>query len=276
MIRIKKKNRRLAAVLFSTSLFLYIWIYYLPSDSGANINISLHRRMANQSGVRRAWSVSEISEVQNLEKGWRYEPVAERLPTTTTRETLNISIRVSSDQPLLNLFTTWEEESDRYPVHNFTVRNWQSLRPYVIPVVFTNQATVADDCRRKGWDVLPVRISANGGIPVLKLVFLDAISTYNTTFYGYGNSDILFTDSLIKTLAGLKMSLKLDKPILIIEKRTNVNYVGEKGNSDVEKIKCRGKFQTQIIPRTGRGLLHYITILPMEEYTGSSNRAAGI
>ena len=189
---------------------------------------SLHRRMADQSGVRRAWNVSEISEVQILEKGWHYEPGAERLPTTPTRETLNISIKVSSDQPILTLFTTWAEESDRYPVHNLTVRNWQSLRPYVIPVVFTNQASIADDCRRKGWDVLPVRISANGGIPVLKFMFLDAISTYNTTFYGYGNSDILFTDSLIETLAWLKMSVKLDKPILIIGKRTNVNYVGVK------------------------------------------------
>ena len=145
-----------------------------------------------------------------------------------TKETLNISIKISPDKPLITLFTTWAEERDRYPLHNLTVRNWQSLRPYVIPVVFTNEYRVAEECKTKGWDVLPIRISAIGGIPVLKFMFLDAMSNYNTPIYGFANSDILFTDSLIETLAWINVSVDLNKPILIIGKRTNVNYVEKK------------------------------------------------
>ena len=244
MIRIKEKYRRLAAVLLSTSLFIYIWINHLPTESDANIMTSLRLKMASNSGVHGVLVSHDdvnVSRVQQFEeKG--HDAHGAGMPI---RETLNISIKINPAKPLLTLFTTWAEEKDRYPLHNLTVRNWQSLEPYVIPVVFTNQHTVAEECRQKGWDVLPIKISANGGIPVLKFMFLDVISTYNTPFYGFGNSDILFTDSLIETLAWINVSVNLDKPVLIIGKRTNINYVGAKETETWKKLSAvassRGK-----------------------------------
>ena len=105
-----------------------------------------------------------------------------------------------------------------------TVKNWLSLRPYLIPVVFTNESTIANECRRQGFDVLPVRVTAAGGIPVLKYMYEDTMNTYSSSFYGYSNSDILFSETLIQTLSWiLNTSINFTNPIMIVGKRTNVS-----------------------------------------------------
>ena len=133
---------------------------------------------------------------------------------------------------LLTLFTTWTYSSNKTLLHNLTVRNWISLRPFIMPVVFTNDSAIAEECLEQGWDVLPVRVEAAGGVPVLKYMYKDVMSTYITTFYAYSNSDILYTGTLIETLASLiNSSLDLEKPTLIIGKRTNVEFLTETGTT---------------------------------------------
>ena len=88
-------------------------------------------------------------------------------------------------EPLLTLFTTWNynNASEKDLVHNNTVKNWLSFRPFVIPVVFTNDTSIASECRRNGWDVLPARVTALDDIPVIKFMYLDAMKAYNTSYY---------------------------------------------------------------------------------------------
>ena len=144
--------------------------------------------------------------------------------------------------PLLTLFTSWTDNSEKYLVHNLTVHNWMSLRPYVIPVIFTNETEVADECRRMGWEVFPVMVAAADGIPVLKYMYRDVMEAFNTTFYAYSNSDILYTDSLVDTLVALLNSnFNLQAPILLIGKRTNVNFVKEKEISSWKNLKTLAK-----------------------------------
>ena len=56
---------------------------------------------------------------------------------------LKDKIQRNTNLPLLTLFTSWNENREKYLVHNLTVRNWLSLRPFVIPVIFTNQRKLA-------------------------------------------------------------------------------------------------------------------------------------
>ena len=125
-------------------------------------------------------------------------PAAEQI-----RLTLQGRIKEGRSGPLLTLFTTWNDNSEKYLVHNLTIKNWASLRPFVIPVVFTNEPAIANECRKNGWMVHPVKIASNDGFPILKYMFEDVIATYNTTFYEYSNSDILYTNTLIDTLIAI-------------------------------------------------------------------------
>ena len=154
-------------------------------------------------------------------------------------------------EPLLTLFTTWNNNREKHLVHNNTVRNWLSFRPYVIPVVFTNDIGIASECRRNGWSVLPVRETAADGFPVLKFMYLDAMKAYKTTYYAYSNSDMLYSDNLVDTLIGCAYNLShfLDvtysdasflygksvyaqQPTLIIGQRTNVqNVTGDESST---------------------------------------------
>ncbi|KAK3599738.1 hypothetical protein CHS0354_037211 [Potamilus streckersoni] len=135
-------------------------------------------------------------------------------------------------RPLLTLFTTWRESKDKYTVHNITLLNWISLRPLIVPVVFTNETSTAEQCSQKGWKVLPVRAAAAKGAPVLKYMYLDVMKQFDSKFYAFANSDILFTDKLVETLlAVLKENSTFNGHTLIVGKRTNVNNLTESEGS---------------------------------------------
>lgn len=144
----------------------------------------------------------------------------------------------SSVTPLLTLFTTWKKSTDRTLIHNITIKNWLSFGAVVRPVVFTNDSELASECAYKGWEVHDIRKTASKNRPILKYMFIDAINKYNSSFYCYSNSDILFTDGIIATLRYLqKANLDLNKPLMIVGKRTNVQNVTDEEGSSQEKIK---------------------------------------
>lgn len=141
---------------------------------------------------------------------------------------LKSEIISNSSEPLMTLFTSWNDSPDKYLVHNLTSYNWLSLRPFVIPVIFTNETSVAEECSALGWEVRHISVSAADGIPVLKYMYRDVMKNYNTTFYAYSNGDILFTDTVINTLLSLRnSSVELNKPVIIVGQRTNVDNVTE-------------------------------------------------
>ena len=172
-------------------------------------------------------------------------------------------------EPLLTLFTTWNSNSEKDLVHNNTVRNWRSFRPWVIPVIFTNETSIASECRQNGWDVLPVRQTAADYVPVLKFMYLDAMKAYNTTYYAYSNSDILYSGTLVDTLIGcaynfsyfLNVTYSVDsflygksvyahEPTLIVGQRTNVQNVTNNESSTWQAI-------TSVVRERGRLFFEY-------------------
>ncbi|KAL3860529.1 hypothetical protein ACJMK2_010647 [Sinanodonta woodiana] len=156
-------------------------------------------------------------------------------------------------KPLLTLFTSWLDTEDKYLVHNITSVNWLALRPFVVPIVFTNEAAVGKVYARAGWLVLPVRVAAADGVPVLKYMYLDAMKQFESDFYTYVNSDILFTNTLVDTLIEILQNNQTfhnsaqsnstsQHHTLIIGRRTNVfNITMEEGSSWSELTKVAKK-----------------------------------
>lgn len=176
---------------------------------------------------------------------------------------------------LLTLFTTWTTNKkenyfdpssavqnwyynlEEQLVHNLTIENWLSFRPFVIPVIFTTELPLADECRTKGWRVFPVRSVGAEDIPVLKDMYLDVMLTFNTLFYGFSNSDILFTNSLLETLVAITESVDVKNPIMIVGKRTNVDHVTEVEGSSWQNLISAAQSRGEIF--TGRAEDYFIT-----------------
>lgn len=124
---------------------------------------------------------------------------------------------------LLTLFTSMDENNaQRSLIYNNTIRNWASLRPMVTPVLFTNNETFKNWVMKEGWQTLPLQKAGNGGMPILKYMYLAAIENFRSDFYAFSNSDILFNGGLLKTLVTAKYTYDLTIPILITGTRYNV------------------------------------------------------
>ena len=72
--------------------------------------------------------------------------------------------------PLVVLFTTFKETSDRIFFQSNTVRNWALHRPLLQPVLFTtdDESYLTRLARSKGWHVYHVPRANEDGTPFLK------------------------------------------------------------------------------------------------------------
>ena len=134
--------------------------------------------------------------------------------------------KVTSSRPLITIFTTWpdSDNEEKRRIHNITLRNWSMFKPRLQIYVFTNSSVdkvLAESYKAK---VFPILHHNGGGAPVLRWMFQQAKehSGGNSHFYGYVNSDILFTDMFIQTLDEISMRKNNSKPLLIVGRRTNV------------------------------------------------------
>lgn len=74
-------------------------------------------------------------------------------------------------------------------------------------------------------------------VPILKFMILNTMNKYNAHFYGFGNGDVFFTTSLVKSLQTiLSSNLYSKRPMLVIGQRTNVQNVTEEKASSFERI----------------------------------------
>ena len=127
---------------------------------------------------------------------------------------------IPTSKSLLTIFTTWMYDKEKISLNNRTLQNWKSL-PSVNVIVFSNCSKVQQISKRAGWTVLPV-IQEAADCPVLPSMFLEAQHKFDSTFYGYANGDLLFSDGLVKTLQKIRCEFRDKKKLLIVGKRTNV------------------------------------------------------
>lgn len=129
----------------------------------------------------------------------------------------------SQSRKLLTLFTSAKIEENISYIHLNTLRNWEQFADDVNLVFYGNDSDL-DKVRRSTlwWHARPVPVYSPEGLPILKHLFLDAISSFESDYYGYANSDIMFTDSLVKTLHVMSRYNSKTRGLLITGQRTNV------------------------------------------------------
>ncbi|KAL4226996.1 hypothetical protein ACF0H5_014972 [Mactra antiquata] len=137
-------------------------------------------------------------------------------------------------KPLMILFSSWVFSKEKMLVHAVLRRNWKSWAS-IKPAVLTRDHIVRNDCRRQGWMVrgLSDVDRACYGPPVLSSMFTDLFKNNDAYFYGYSNADIVYGDGLEETLKFIfyHFSPWKTKPILIVGRRYNVNFVKYKNES---------------------------------------------
>jgi hypothetical protein len=157
-------------------------------------------------------------------------PQLQLRPKDCNVEELTTSVDESFDPTLLTLFTSMKDSEHRRTIQNRTINNWASFAPFVKPVLYADSDTSSEltsKAQKMGWEVRNVPMYRHG-IPVFKLMFLDAITNYDTPYYAFANADILFDGSLLETLQTLREMNVTDQkcqwtgsPDITLEKMTN-------------------------------------------------------
>ncbi|XP_045201364.2 uncharacterized protein LOC123554958 [Mercenaria mercenaria] len=150
---------------------------------------------------------------------------------------------------ILTLFSTWRKANETKYIHRNTLRNWASFKPSVNVIIFTNDVDVAKKAKAFGCQVSKIPKTTSSGLPILKHMYLEAMRYSDSYFYGFANSDILFTDGLLLTLLTLTYKMRdmfISSPILVTGNRWNVPNITENEilrRKDIEEmIKHRGSF----------------------------------
>ena len=131
---------------------------------------------------------------------------------------------------LLTIFTTFKDSKGSNATHHafahrLVVANWASFIPQIRPVLFASDlnselSTLAKD---SGWDVLPMARVNSHKTPFLKDMYHEIFNRSNSTFYGFANGDLLFDNSLIRTMIVVRENMNsIQNNVLMVGQRTNV------------------------------------------------------
>ena len=143
------------------------------------------------------------------------------------------------DPAIITLFTTLKESYNKSYIHKNVFRNWGLLSPEVMPVLFTDLAVssnILDSAHQRKWHIFPVPKRSRSGLPILRYMFLEAQELYDTQFYGYVNSDLLFDRGFTDTLHSLIRLKKKLTNILIVGRRKNWHINWQQNVTELEEI----------------------------------------
>ena len=161
------------------------------------------------------------------------------------------SARETQDGAVLTLFTTFEESYNKTYIHKNVLRNWGLLSPDVIPVLFTDinvSSSVVEFARQRKWYIFPAPKRSEGGIPILRHMFLEVQQLFDTPFYGYANADILFDRRLTDTIHGLIRLKKNLTNLLVVGRRRNWQVKWQQNVTGLEEIGKNAKFAPLFLP----------------------------
>ena len=129
--------------------------------------------------------------------------------------------------PLITLFTTMHYGKKNINILNNTLRLWSELGPQVKRILFVSSPHVERHLVKlacdSDWEVMTAPLCDRNKLPVLKAMFLAAQQIHNSDYFGFANGDILFDESLLKTLEFVRKNyLKNFKETLFVGRRTNI------------------------------------------------------
>lgn len=123
-----------------------------------------------------------------------------------TLKSLYLTGPTEADDSLLTLFTTMSDTSKAPKVHSVILNNWAHLSSLgVQPVLFSTftNASLLNEAVGLGWDALPLNRTNRFNVPYIKDIFQAAYHYYKSEFYMFASGDVLFDESLVKTLRDL-------------------------------------------------------------------------
>ena len=169
------------------------------------------------------------------------------LPTRDQNINLELKDITDDKETLLTMFTSVSRSVATEPIFKHTLHNWAKFKPMFTPVLFTND--ISNESKTiaigAGWTVLNISKSAPNRLPILKYMFKDAMTMFNSKYYGFANADILFTDNLLTTLTALDYSNLTKNRTFISGRRTNVKNVTDSEAANFHNIstvsQARGK-----------------------------------
>ena len=131
---------------------------------------------------------------------------------------------------LLTIFTTFKLRESKSEIYLNTITLWAQLGPDVRILLYVDE----EDCspwmvllvQSYGWQirVVPKRHPI-ALIPIVRYMFIDAIMTYNSTFFMYANADILFDRTLLDTIHKIEPFVAAQPRILMVGKRCNYDML---------------------------------------------------
>ena len=166
------------------------------------------------------------------------------LPTETSNRKLDMKMDHFKDntatKKILTIFTTFSLNLKKKYIFENTVKIWHLFKKFAFLSLYCDNLacikTWANLTEKYGWDIHSIPKSNNLGIPLLNYMYLDAASKYNSTFYAYCNGDIIFDDSLFKSLQSLEMFAKTKEPLLIIGQRSNFHVHGKSTFNNINEV----------------------------------------
>ncbi len=134
--------------------------------------------------------------------------------------------QTQKEQALVTLFTTMHDSTRNHYLYKNVIHLHSALKPKVQPMLFVSSPVVEKNLVRdacaEGWHVLIAPSCNKHQLPVLRDMFLAAQKVQRSHFYAYANGDIVFEDSLIKTLEYLLSKTPHFSQALFVGSRTNV------------------------------------------------------
>ncbi len=139
---------------------------------------------------------------------------------------------------LITIFTTFRNSMPKEHIYKNTIINYELLKPDVIPIMYHSEGEkeLTQFGARHGWHFYPVPKTSKHGVPILRHMFIDAQTKFNSTFYCYSNGDILFDMRFIDTLKVLREMTDKLKKVLIVGQRSNYQLTANQRINSIEEV----------------------------------------
>ena len=127
------------------------------------------------------------------------------------------------------VFTTFSGSPRKAQLFSNTVKNWASFLPTIQPILFFTEqnSTLTALAESYGWMVAPCPRVNEYGTPFLKNMYTKAYQLVSAPLYGFINGDILFDQSLLRTLHRLIVDLQYLNSTLVTGRRWNYRVQNE-------------------------------------------------
>ncbi len=129
-------------------------------------------------------------------------------------------------QALVTMFTVIEDRKASDTVYKRVLTNWATLMPKVLPLLYVPQhewdsSRWKGEALSRGWRVQNIN-KLRKKRPILSDMFKQTLRESESPFVGFANADILFDESIIRTLEYLMQIIDVDNWTILITGKSRI------------------------------------------------------